>query len=142
MTSSRARRHINLKMIDDKLADPGVDAICRLSLLLVPSFALRRFSLGTTVFTSPQKPAFPNSSSTRNQVDEEPLCGCATSKSLFTYLFIYLFKMIGFGRPPVVSLGGTRWAMSISRRTQSSVVSIADSLGFGSGIPKSLTLNE
>ena len=50
--------------------------------------------------------------------------------------------MIGFGRPPVVSLGGTRWAMSISRRTQSSVVSIADSLGFGSGIPKSLTLNE
>ena len=61
---------------------------------------------------------------------------------IIIYLFIYLFKMIGFGRPPVVSLGGTRWAMSISRRTQSSVVSIADSLGFGSGIPKSLTLNE
>ena len=58
------------------------------------------------------------------------------------FFFFFLFKMIGFGRPPVVSLGGTRWAMSISRRTQSSVVSIADSLGFGSGIPKSLTLNE
>ena len=29
---------------------------------------------------------------TRNQVDEEPLfCGCATSKSLFIYLFIYSF---------------------------------------------------
>ena len=28
--------------------------------------------------------------STRNQVDEEPLCGCATCKSLFIYLFIYV----------------------------------------------------
>ena len=28
----------------------------------------------------------PNSNSTRNQVDEEPLCGCANSKSLFIYL--------------------------------------------------------
>ena len=37
-----------------------------------------------------KKPTFPNSNSTRNQVDEEPLCGCATSKSLFIYLFIYL----------------------------------------------------
>ena len=36
-----------------------------------------------------KKPTFPNSNSTRNQVDEEPLCGCATSKSLFIYLFIY-----------------------------------------------------
>ena len=34
---------------------------------------------GTPVFPSPQKPTFPNSNSTRNQVDEEPLCGCATS---------------------------------------------------------------
>ena len=33
---------------------------------------------------------FPNSNSTRNQVDEEPLCGCATSKSLFFIYFIYL----------------------------------------------------
>ena len=59
-------------------------------LLLVLSFASRGFSLGTSVFPSPQKPAFPNSNSTRSQVDEEPLCGCATSKSLFIYLFIYL----------------------------------------------------
>ena len=59
-------------------------------LLLVLSFAPRGFSLGTSVFPSPQKPTFPNSNSTRNQVDEEPLCGCATSKSLFIYL-IYLF---------------------------------------------------
>ena len=33
---------------------------------------------------------FPLSSSTRNGVDKEPLCGCAISKSLFIYLFIYL----------------------------------------------------
>ena len=33
----------------------------------------------------------PNSNSTRNQVDKEPLCASATSKSLFIYLFIYLF---------------------------------------------------
>ena len=76
-------------------SNPGVDVICGLSLLLVLSFAPRGFSPGTSVFPSPQKPAFPNSNSTRNQVDEEPLCGCATFKSLFIYLFIYLFK-VGF----------------------------------------------
>ena len=62
-----------------------------LSLLLVLSFAARGFSPGTPVFPSPQKPTFTNSNSTRNQVDEEPLCGCATSKLSFIYLFIYLF---------------------------------------------------
>ena len=41
----------------------------------------------TSVFPSPQKPTFPNSSSTRNQVDQEPLRGCATSKSLFISSF-------------------------------------------------------
>ena len=58
--------------------------------LLCSESALRGFSLGTPVFPSPQKPTFPNSNSTRNQVDEEPLCGCATSKSLFIYLLIYI----------------------------------------------------
>ena len=33
---------------------------------------------------------FPNSNSTRNQVDEEPLCECATSKSLFILLYFIL----------------------------------------------------
>ena len=70
-------------------SNPGVDAICGLSLLLVLSFASRGFSPSTQVFPSPQKPTFPNYNSTRNQVDEEPLCGCATSKSLFIYLFIF-----------------------------------------------------
>ena len=55
-------------------------------LLLVLSFAPRGFSPGTPVFPSPQKPAFPNSNLTGSQVDEEPVCGCATSKSLFIYL--------------------------------------------------------
>ena len=50
-------------------------------------FAPRGFSPDTPVFSSPQKPTFPNSSSTMSQVDEEPLCGCATFKSLFIYLF-------------------------------------------------------
>ena len=67
-------------------SNPGVDAICGLNLLLVLSFASRGFSLGTPVFPSPQKPTFPNSNSIRNQVDEEQLCGCATSKSLFIHL--------------------------------------------------------
>ena len=64
-------------------SNPSIDAMCGLSLLLVLSFALRGFSPGTPVLPSPQKPTFPNSNLTRNQVDEEPLTGCATSKSLF-----------------------------------------------------------
>ena len=47
-----------------------------------------RFFSGYSGFPSPKTPLFPNSHSTRNQVDEEPLCGCSTSKSLFIY---YLF---------------------------------------------------
>ena len=69
-------------------SNTGIDAICGLSLLLVLSLAPKGFSPGAPVFPSPQKPTFPNSNSTRNQVDEEPLCGCATCKSLFIYLFI------------------------------------------------------
>ena len=67
---------------------PGVDAICGLSLLLVVSLAPRGFSPGTPVFPSPQKPTFPNSNLTRNRVDEELLCGCATLFN-FKNLFIY-----------------------------------------------------
>ena len=74
-----------------KSSSPGVDAICGLSLLLVLFFAPRGFSPGTPVFLSPQKPTFPNSNSTRSQVDEEPPGGSATSKSLFISLFFILF---------------------------------------------------
>ena len=77
-------------------SNPGVDAICGLSLLLVLSIAPSGFCPGAPVPPSPQKPTFPNSNSTKNQVDEEPFYGCATSKSLFIYLFIlfylYLFS--------------------------------------------------
>ena len=65
-------------------------------LLLVLSLDPRGYSPGTPVFPSPQKLTFPNSNSTRNQVDEEPLCGCATSKSLFIHLFIYSFELFKF----------------------------------------------
>ena len=76
-------------------SNPVVEAICGLRLLLVLSFVPRGFSPGTLVFPSPQKPTFANSNSIRNQVDEEPLCGCATSKSSFIiYLFIYLNEKI------------------------------------------------
>ena len=81
-------------------SNTSVDAICGLTLLLVLSLAPRGFSPGslvqlgavwcTPVFPSPQQPTFPNSNSTGNQVDEEPLCGCATCKSLFIIL-LYLF---------------------------------------------------
>ena len=50
-------------------------------------------------YPSPQKPTFSNSNSTRNQVDLEPLCRCATCKSLFIYLFIFiLLSWQGSGR--------------------------------------------
>ena len=49
-------------------SNPGVDAICGLSLLLVLSLAPRGFSPGTPVFPSPQKLTFPNSNSTRNHL--------------------------------------------------------------------------
>ena len=75
-------------------SNPGINAICGLSLLLVLSFAPRGFSLGTPVFPFPRKPTFTNSNSIRNQVDKEPLCGCtcATSKSLSLLLLIILLQ--------------------------------------------------
>ena len=44
-------------------SNPGLNAICGLSLLLVLSFAPRGFSPGSPVFPSPQKPTLPNSNS-------------------------------------------------------------------------------
>ena len=41
-------------------SNPGVDAICGLSLSSVPSFAPRGFSPVTPVFPSPQKPTTPS----------------------------------------------------------------------------------
>ena len=75
-------------------SNPGVDAICGLSLLLALSLAPRGFSPGTPVFPSPQKPTLPNSNSIRNRIDEEPLCGCATSKSLLLLLLLLLLSLL------------------------------------------------
>ena len=47
-------------------SNPGVDAICRLSLLLVLSLSPGGFSPGTSVFPSPLKPTFSNSNSIWN----------------------------------------------------------------------------
>ena len=71
-------------------SNPSVNAICGLSLLLVLSFALRGFSPGTKVFPSPQKTTFPNSNLTRNQVDKEPLSGCATSKTVIYVIYLFI----------------------------------------------------
>ena len=57
--NSRRRRHMWVKFVVDL------------------SLAPRGFSPCTPVFPSPQKLTFPNSNSTRNQVDEEPMRGCA-----------------------------------------------------------------
>ena len=73
------------------VSNPGVVAICGLSLFLVLSFAPRGFSPGTPVFPSPQKPTFPNSSPTRNKLDEE--ADFLDVPPLNHYLFmIHLFK--------------------------------------------------
>lgn len=63
------------------------------SLLYCERFFSGYSAPGTPVLASPQKPPFRNSNSSRNhQVEEEPLSGCATSKSLFRILtFNHLF---------------------------------------------------
>ena len=69
-------------------SNPGIDAIRGLSLLLV-LFSERFFS-GYSGFPLSSKPTLPNSKSTRNQVGEEPLSRCATSK-IVIYSFVYLY---------------------------------------------------
>ena len=52
---------------------------------------------GTPVLASPQKPPLRNSNSSRNhQVEEEPLSGCATSKSLFRILTLIIYSLYLF----------------------------------------------
>ena len=49
---------------------------------------------GTPVFPSSQKPTFHASNLTRNQVDRVPLCGFATSKTLFIYSFDFVYYLL------------------------------------------------
>ena len=69
-------------------SNPGVDAICGLSLLLVLSLAPRGFSPGTSVFPSPQKPTLPNSNSiwnTRTRLNKSiQTLKCFVGKKQFT----------------------------------------------------------
>ena len=53
-----------------------------------------RFFPGTPVFPSSYKPKFVNSNSTRNELDEKPEHGCATSKSLFFYWFLFKCSLV------------------------------------------------
>ena len=72
-------------------SNPGVDAICGLSLLLVLFFATRRFSPGTPVFSSPQKPTFPKKNLS---VDVLP------PNRYLLFIIIYLFTL----RSPYISI--------------------------------------
>ena len=74
--------------------NPGVDAICGLSLSLVLSRAPRGFSPGTRVFPSPQKPTFPNSNSTRNHADRRrtTLWMCYLQITIYFIYFILFLK--------------------------------------------------
>ena len=81
-SSIEASLSIYVARIQTPVSTPYV-GFRRRVLLLVLSLAPRGFSPGSPIFPSPKKPTFLNSNSTRNQVDEEPLCGCANSKSSF-----------------------------------------------------------
>ena len=72
-------------------SNPGIDAICGLSLLLVLSFALRGF-FGYSSFPLSSKTNIPNFNSIRNQVDEERLCGCAISFSHYVKFYCFMFR--------------------------------------------------
>ena len=67
-------------------SNPGINAMW-VEFVVVSLLCSRGFSPGTPVFLSLKKQTFSNSNSTRNQVDEELLCRCSTSKSLNHYLF-------------------------------------------------------
>ena len=71
-------------------------------------FAREVLSAVIPLFPFPQKPISPNSNFTRNQVDEEPLCGCATSKSLFVYV-IEVFFYLTFRGPAFSVVANLFW---------------------------------
>ena len=79
------------------VSTPYVVWVCFGSLL-----CSERFSAGTPLL----KNQFSNSNSTRNQVDEEPLCGCATSKSFFFKInFMRKVKSIKQNKTFILNLG-------------------------------------
>ena len=79
------QKKVTLRSSRETASTPYVCWVC----CCFPPLLREVFLRGTLVFPSPQKPTLPNSNSTRNQVDEEPLCGCATFKSLFISSLLY-----------------------------------------------------
>ena len=71
-------------------SNPGVNTTCELSLLLILSFAPRGFFQVLRFSPLLKNQHFQILIQPGNQVDEELLSLCATSKPLFIYLFIYL----------------------------------------------------
>ena len=73
-------------------SNPGVDAICGLRLLLVPSPLLQEVFLRVLRFSPLLKNQhFQIPIRLGIRPDEEPFCECATSKSLLLSFFFYLF---------------------------------------------------
>ena len=65
--------------------------------MLVLFFAMKRFSPSTQVFPSPQNPAFPNSNSSRKQVNEKPLYVDALPLNCYPFYYFYcLFVCLFF----------------------------------------------
>ena len=63
----------------------------RVELVAGSPYAATGFSPDSPVLRSPQKPTFPNSNSTRNKVDEEPLSAYATISTKWLFIYCYLF---------------------------------------------------
>ena len=64
-----------------------------------PGFKSRRrrhmwveFVVGSLLCSERFSPLLKNRFDQADQVNKEPLCGCATSKSLFIYIYLFLLK--------------------------------------------------
>ena len=97
----------------DPGSNPGVDAICGLSLLLVLSLAPRGFSPGTLVFPSPQKPTLPNSNSiwnARTRLNEfiwTPMCFVG-KQAIYNLQFFLVGRIKGGVREAVPTVNNVR----------------------------------
>jgi len=58
-----------------QISDTCIDTIIWVEFVVSSLPCSERYSSGTPAFFCPQKPTFPNSTSARNQVDEEPKSG-------------------------------------------------------------------
>ena len=77
-------------------SNPGVDAICWLSLLLILSFAPRRFLPGTAGLPSSQKPTFPNSNPNFRDGRRRTTTWMCYGRIITIVFFINFFKPLNF----------------------------------------------